>query len=138
MKKKSEDKWGVLTKKYLQQAYKINLINRLPSSISDVKVEYLIFCFRDEISGEKRSSGRVTRTKGSINLASLEGNAQKTLQTDPIQLRETKLRQGYIWSGGGSPKSKDRLEGIWIRFYVGNKLVSEHSSPKNLINRETW
>ena len=43
LKKKSEDKWGVLTKKYLQQAYKINLINRLPSSISDVKVEYLIF-----------------------------------------------------------------------------------------------
>lgn len=122
-----------------KRAYNIGLSSRISESIQDIRVDYLIFHFVDAIGGEKRSEGNVKRIKGSLDLAQLEGYASVKLQTDSIQFRETRLMPGWIWAeGNGARVSKDRLDGIWIRWYVGEQLLLEQSQPASLANKEAW
>lgn len=105
----------------------------------DIRLEYLIFHFVDVIGGEKRSEGSVKRIKGKLNLAVLEGYANQKLQTEPVQFRETRLMTGFVWSkGSGARDSKDRLDGIWIKLFVGDQLVLQQSRPASLASKEAW
>ncbi len=47
---------------------------------------------------------------------------------------------GWVWSGdaGKSRKSKDKLEGIWVKVYAGNSLVLETARPESLLRNEVW
>lgn len=122
-----------------QRAYSIGLSSRISESIHDIRVEYLIFHFVDAIGGEKRSDGKVKRVKGKLELSKLEGRSSEKLRTEPVQFRETKLMPGWIWAkGSGARDSKDRLDGIWIRWYVGEQLLLEQSQPASLATKEAW
>jgi hypothetical protein len=122
-----------------QRAYSIGLSSRISESIHDIRVEYLIFHFVDAIGGEKRSHGSVKRIKGKLELSKLEGRSREKLQTEPIQFVETKLMPGWVWAkGSGARDSRDRLDGIWIRWFVGEKLLLERSQPESLVSKEAW
>jgi hypothetical protein len=51
---------------------------------------------------------------------------------------ESKLAPGYIWANGGKKTSKDDLKGIWVKIYVGDKLVHQQSRPENMMRKEAW
>ena len=51
---------------------------------------------------------------------------------------ESKLESGYIWGNGAKKTSKDKLEGIWVKIYIGDKLVHEISKPENMMRKEKW
>lgn len=51
---------------------------------------------------------------------------------------ETELEDGYIWKGGGDPKSKDKLDGIWIKLFVDGKQVYEMARPESMMRKEVW
>lgn len=122
-----------------KRAYSIALSSRIYESIHDIRIEYLFFHFIDAIAGEKRSQGNVKRIKGKLELSKLEGRSTEKLQTESVQFRETKLKSGWVWAkGSGSRDSKDRLDGIWIKLYVGDQLVLEKSEPASLATKEAW
>jgi hypothetical protein len=122
-----------------KRAYSIGLSSRISESLHDIRLEYLIFHFVDAIGGEKRSEGSVKRIKGKLNLAVLEGYSNQKLQTEPVEFRETRLMPGWVWSkGSGARDSKDRLDGIWIKLFVGDQLVLQQSRPASLASKEAW
>ena len=122
-----------------KRAYSIGISSRIPESIHDIRVEYLIFHFVDAIGGEKRLDGNVKRIKGKLELSKLEGRSSEKLQTEPVQFKETKLMPGWVWSkSSGARDSKDRLDGIWIKLYVGEQIVLEQSRPASLATKEVW
>jgi hypothetical protein len=122
-----------------KRAYSIVLSSRIAESVHDIRLEYLIFHFQDVLGAEKRSEGRVNRVKGKLELTTLEAYAKQKLQTESIDFTEARLLPGWVFSkGSGARDSKDRLDGIWIRLYVGEKLLLEQSQPSSLVTKEAW
>lgn len=122
-----------------KRAYSIGLSSRISESIHDIRVEYLIFHFVDAIGGEKRSEGNVKRIKGKLELSKLEGRSSEKLQTETVQFKETRVMPGWVWGNASKSRdSNDRLDGIWIRWYVGEKLLLEQSHPASLATKEAW
>ena len=122
-----------------KRAYSIVLSSRIAEPVHDIRLEYLIFHFEDVLGAEKRSEGRVNRVKGKLELATLEAYAKQKLQTESIDFTETRLLPGWVFSkGSGARDSKDRLDGIWIKLFVGDQLVLQQSRPASLSTNETW
>ena len=64
---------------------------------------------------------------------------QSRSATESIDFTEARLLPGWVFSkGSGARDSKDRLDGIWIRLYVGEKLLLEQSQPASLATKEAW
>ena len=61
-----------------------------------------------------------------------------TLTTELIPMLKSQLEPGYIWANGAKKTSKDKLEGIWVKIFVGDKLVREVSKPENMMRKEPW
>ncbi|MDB2682146.1 hypothetical protein N9Z14_06080 [Opitutales bacterium] len=62
--------------------------------------------------------------------------ATVTLTTKLIPMLESQLEPGYIWKNGAMKTSKNKLEGIWVKIFVGDKLVREVSKPENMMRKE--
>ncbi|MGC6456031.1 MAG: hypothetical protein ACON39_01995 [Coraliomargaritaceae bacterium] len=131
---------GINTTKY-DAHYEVILKNTTDEVIEDIRVEYLMLKFEDKVAAKKRSEGELERKKGKLHLANLPGRSEKRLQTDPFSMMETELEAGYVWSGGEAGKarkSKDKLEGIWVKIYAGDTLVLQQARPQSLIRKEVW
>lgn len=121
--------------------YEVILKNAGDRDVSDIKVEYLIFKFTDRVAAKKRSDGKFERQKGDLELATLKSRSESRLPTKRFSMLETELESGYVWAGGEagkSPDSKDKLEGIWVKVYVGDMLIIEQARPESLMRNEPW
>jgi hypothetical protein len=78
------------------------------------------------------------RLKGNASLKTLEARTEGSVHTKEFPMLESKLAPGYIWANGGKKTSKDDLKGIWVKIYVGDKLVHQQSRPENMMRKEAW
>ena len=131
---------GIKTTKY-DAHYEVILKNTTDDAIGDIHVEYLMLKFEDKMAAKKRSEGELERKKGKMHLERLSGRSEKRLPTDSFPMRETELEPGYVWGGAEAGKardSKDKLEGIWVKVFVGDLLVLEDARPQSLMRKEVW
>jgi hypothetical protein len=108
------------------------------NDFEDIKVEYLIVKFEDALAAKKKSHGTIQRFKGSASHHFIKAREEVGIATEKFPMRETKLAPGFIWTNGGKKDSKDDIRGIWIKIYVGDKLVHELSKPENMMRKESW
>lgn len=94
--------------------YKINIRNRLPTTVGDLRVDY--WCFRREDSGKGKGSARI-ETSGSSKLASIAGSGTATLDTTEIILHKQELGGGYYWANGDSSIQSDGMGGLVVRIF---------------------
>lgn len=121
--------------------YEVILKNTSDRPVKDIRVEYLMLKFTDEVAAKKRSAGQQERQKGQLELASLAGRTESRLATKKFSMRETSLEPGWTWAGGEAGKareSKDKLEGIWVKVYSGDLLILETARPESLMRKEPW
>ena len=135
-KQKSSSK-GVMYEKYTN-AYGIVINNESYEDVEGITLEYLVLKFEDEIASDKRSAGKQVRKKSKIKLDKLPAQSEARVTTEAFQMVETELEDGYIWKGGGDPKSKDKLDGIWIKLFVDGKQVYEMARPESMMRKEVW
>jgi len=135
---KRKSSTGGIEREEFQIQYNITLNNTSYLDLADIRVEYLILKFEDLLSAPKRSQGNILRFKGSIVLEQMHQRETVTLTTELIPMLESQLEPGYIWKNGAKKTSKDKLEGIWVKIFVGDKLVREVSKPENMIRKEPW
>lgn len=135
--KRKSSNGGIEREEYKIQ-YNMTLNNTSYSDLADIRVEYLILKFEDLLSAPKRSQGNILRFKGSIALEQMHQRETVTLTTELIPMLESQLEPGYIWANGAKRSSKDKLEGIWVKIFVGDKLVREVSKPENMMRKEPW
>ena len=98
----------------------------------------LILKFEDQLAADKRSEGTIHRIKGSAKQNLIKAREEVRVSTEKFPMMETQLAQGYVWKGGGQRDSEDVVKGIWVKIYVGNKLVHEISKPENMMRKESW
>ncbi|MBB5033984.1 hypothetical protein [Prosthecobacter vanneervenii] len=94
--------------------YKINIRNRLPTTVGDLRVDY--WCFRREDTGKGKGSARI-ETSGSSRLASVVGSGTATVDTKEIILHKQELNGGYYWANGDSSIQSDGMGGLVVRIF---------------------
>lgn len=94
--------------------YKINIRNRLPTAIGDLRVDY--WCFRREDGGKGKGTARI-ETSGSSKVASVVGSGSTTIDTKEIILHKQELSGGYYWANGDSAIQSDGMGGLAIRIF---------------------
>ena len=136
--KKQKSSSGGIERERYNGAYGIEVTNTSYENIKDIRIEYLVLKFEDALAAQKRSEGDSIRIKGTTHIEYIGGRSSAEAVTKAVPMQETKLEQGYVWTGGGKKTSKDVLEGIWIKMYVGEMMVYEHSRPETMMRREAW
>ncbi len=97
--------------------YKINIRNRQPTAVGDLRVDY--WCFRREDGGKGKSGARI-ETSGSSKLAMVAGSATTTLDTTEIILHKQELDGGFYWANGDSAIQSDGMGGLAVRIFDKN------------------
>lgn len=129
---------GIIYDKYNMQ-YEVVITNKnYDNDFENIRVEYLVLKFEDKLAADKRREGRIERIKGVVTHDVVKARGEVRLSTEKFPMMTTKLAQGYVWRGGGERESKDIAKGIWVKVYVGDKLVHEISKPENMMRKEPW
>jgi hypothetical protein len=115
--KETSTKRGAVTHEEETWNYKINIRNRLPTAVGDLRVDY--WCFRREDSGKGKGTSRV-ETSGSSKIAMVAGSGTATVDTTEIILHKQELAGGYYFTNGDSPIQSDGMGGLAIRIFDKN------------------
>ncbi|MBE7493955.1 MAG: hypothetical protein HS117_03320 [Verrucomicrobiaceae bacterium] len=111
-------------------AYRIDLKNRVPADLADLRVDYWLFMKGDE--GKGKGSARV-QSSGSQKLALVKGSTTTSFETSPIELSKTKLDGGYYYTDGSRQNYGDAVGGIAIRVFDKNdKEVFKYATKDDL------
>jgi len=94
--------------------YKINIRNRLPTAVGDLRVDY--WCFRREDGGKGKGTARI-ETSGSSSIASINGSGTTTVDTVEIVLHKQELAGGYYFTNGDSAVQSDGMGGFALRIF---------------------
>lgn len=110
-------KRGAVT--YIEETwmYKINIRNRQPTAIGDLRVDY--WCFRREDSGKGKGSARI-ETSGSSKVDSVLGSGTATVDTKEIILNKQELDGGFYFVNGDSAIQSDGMGGFALRVFDKN------------------
>lgn len=134
---KTEPSAGIIAYEY-EGFYRITLKNISDLELSDLKVEYRFFFFQNAIAATRRSEGKDIRISGSETINNFKPHSDLTFETRKADMKDTELKPGYYWEGGGRAKSSDSLKGIWVRVYYDNKVIAEFANPSTIRDREDW
>lgn len=128
---------GALKIKEIDGFYEIVLTNRSDFDLKGLRLEYRVFSEQDSQAKKDRHDVRYTRDQGNVEL-SIPNRQMFECSTDPIELFETELGKGIVWSGGGDLKADAEMIGVWFRVYRGEDILHEYCRPTMLKEREDW
>ncbi|MBK8093891.1 MAG: hypothetical protein IPK32_18420 [Verrucomicrobiaceae bacterium] len=111
--------------------YKINIKNRLPAAVGDLRLDY--WCFRRADSGKGKGSARI-ETSGSSNIPAIAGASSITLDTSEIILSKQKLDGGFYYINGENAQQSDAVGGLAVRIFDKNgKEVHKWATKDDLL-----
>ncbi|MEO6969909.1 MAG: hypothetical protein ABI217_03320 [Chthoniobacterales bacterium] len=100
-------------------------------------MEYLVFSKHEKFGSVK---GEIVpkRASGNKALGALANNGTAPFETDPVTLKQSRLKGGWTYNSGAKRHAKDELTGLWLRIYSGNELIDEFAQPASLKTQEKW
>ncbi len=111
--------------------YKIEIKNRMPTPVSDVRVDY--WCFRKEDGGKGKGSSRI-ETSGTTTIPSIPGAASTVVDSNEIELNKQKLDGGFYFINGDSAIQSDGMGGLAVRIFDKNgKEVHKWATKDDLL-----
>ena len=111
-------------------AYKIDLRNKQPMELADLRVDYWLFTKSDE--GKGKGTSRL-QTSGTTSIASVKGASAISFETDPVLLNKTELKGNYYYADGSRPRFSDAMGGIVIRVFDKNdREVFSYATDEDL------
>ena len=132
-KKQGETKQKSNNVTYEQETwiYKINIRNRLPAAVGDLRVDY--WCFRREDGGKGKGTARI-ETSGSSKIAAIPGSSAVTVDTSEIILNKQKLDGGFYFINGDSAIQSDGMGGLAVRIFDKNgKEIHKWATKDDLL-----
>lgn len=94
--------------------YKINVKNRLPVTVGDLRVDY--WCFRRADEGKGKGAARI-ESSGSINVPSISGSSNVTVDTTEIILHKEQLTGNFYYPSGANEVQADGMGGLVVRIF---------------------
>ncbi len=134
---KSEEKGGAVEKKESrlgkleteERFYTVKINNRCQNPLDNLKVAYRIFLEdRVEDNGLPREETGVTWKGGLLDLGRLTYNQSTTITTDPHKVQQATPNSLAGFAGVDVKTKKDRMRGVWIKFYRHGVEVGEWKS----------
>lgn len=98
-------------------SYKVDLRNKQPMELKNLRVDYWLF--RKEDEGRGKGNARVAAS-GSHKIESVKGSGLYGFDTLPMELNKRKLEGNFIYIDGTRPRSADVMGGIVIRVFDPN------------------
>ncbi len=127
---------GVKGKKVETVYYAVNVTNRSFSAQPALQARYVLYVERQKL-GEKIGTEKTDRIKGTSAIEGIAPKASISFDTTSIKLSEETLSGNWIYANGGRMKAADKVLGIWIKFFDGDKEVGEYMNPTTL-KRYGW
>ena len=134
----SWDKSSSIFRKTWKEGYEVTIKNETAFGMEDVRIEYRVFKFEDAIAAQKRSEGEVKKLKGSAKVGKIPAWSAAATETTQFPMQQTKLAPRTRWASGGKETSKDKMDGVWVRVYVGDFMATEVTKPENLDRKVGW
>lgn len=111
-------------------AYKMEMRNKQPMELQNLRVDYWLF--RKEDGGRGAGAARVAAS-GSHKAESMKGSTIYTFETLPFELNKTKLEGNFIYADGSRPRSADTVGGIVLRVYdQSGREVFKYATEEDL------
>ena len=123
----TEEDWG----------YTITLKNNTAKPVEKLRAEYFLYVKVDALKNSA-AQPRVRREKFTLAFETLPAGGRLSARSGAVTTHKTELKSGYYWEGTNDTKTRDTLEGIWLRLYQGDTLVLESASPASLAVPGKW
>lgn len=121
------DKWG----------YEISLENKSRADLEGLEMSYRIYV--DPKASAKIGFDSPPKFYGArMKVASVANGASVIVTTGPVPLTELELDSDYVFKDGSRNDLEDKLEGIWIKIWHGDKKVAEFKSNKSTVKKAKW
>lgn len=127
-----------ILRKTWKEGYEVTIKNETAFDMEDVRIEYMVLKFEDAIAAQTRSEGEIKKLKGSAKVGKIPAWSSGASETSQFPMQQTKLDGNTRWANGGKETSKDTMDGIWVRVFVGDFLATEVTKPENLDRRIGW
>jgi len=134
-----EKKKGETTKQKLSDelrttelwSYKIELRNKLPTEVTNLRVDYWLF--KKEDQGKGKGASRVA-TSGSHTIETIKGSVAHSFETLPVELYKSQLVGNVIYIDGTRARIADAMGGVVVRvFDPKNREVFAYASDDELL-----
>jgi len=130
---------SISTKRETWEAgYVIDVTNETFAVLEDLEVHYHIFKFDEAVAATDGEQGEMERKSGSFKIKTLDRDQTVSRETERFTLSASKLRSGWSYTNGGSDRSKDELDGCWVRVYKNGSLVHEFALPSSVARNQRW
>ncbi|MDZ4402820.1 hypothetical protein [Prosthecobacter sp.] len=127
----TKQKQGVVTVEDERWIYKIEIKNRMPVAVGDLRVDY--WCFRREDGGTGKGGARI-ETSGSSKVSAIPGSSSATVDTTEIVLHKEELRGDYYYIGGNKNRQADGMGGLVVRIFDKNdREVHKYATKDDLL-----
>ncbi|NBB78638.1 MAG: hypothetical protein GVY36_04235 [Verrucomicrobia bacterium] len=127
-----------ILRKTWKEGYEVTIKNNTAFEMEDVRIKYMVLKFEDAIAAQKRSEGEIKKLKGSAEVGKIPAWSDGATETSQFPMQQTKLAPRTRWASGGKETSKDKMEGIWVRVFVGDFMATEITKPENLDRKIGW
>jgi hypothetical protein len=108
-----------------ETAYEIAITNRARGTVDGVKVVYKAY-LEDRVTpyGSHLSDPELLTVQGEAEIPPLEYNRTGRFLTKPHTVHRVRQKYGFY----DRSNERDRMKGVWLRFYRGDTLVNEWRS----------
>jgi hypothetical protein len=124
--------------KTYDQGFEVTVRNMSLIDLPAMKVEYVLLKLDEGQLGQDKDSDTYEVHKGSIDLAAMKMSDEITFKTMTLSIQENTLRGGWYYANRGQRKAKDDLDGIWMKFKVGDQIIYEYAKPSSLPEDVDW
>lgn len=129
---------STILRKTWEEGYEVLIENETAFDMEDVRIEYMILKFDDAMAAQTRSAGEIVKLKGKTKVGKVPAWSEKGTETKQFPMEQTKLAGNTRWANGGKETSKDTMDGIWVRVFVGDFMAAEMTRPENLDRNMGW
>jgi hypothetical protein len=130
--------------------YEVELRNLSGLVAKDLRIEYRVFERFTSVADMARSKSR-KEENGSVHpgltaIAEIANSATGNFSTDSLPFENKTWKTATSVSGPdgtsfdvyNNHETSNELDGIWIRIYIGERLVAEHKSEGKMIKLMNW
>ena len=126
-----------VTKQETLYQYTVKLSNRSFAPAAGLSAQYRIF-IRDDSGKGVASKQKLKRQDFSAAIPDMPNNGTYSFDTEAVSLEKSMLDAGWSYTNGKRSQSADKLAGVWIRIFQGDKVVGEYINPTTLAAKEKF
>jgi len=117
--------------------YAVKLTNKSFAAVSGLSAQYRIF-IRDDSGKGSVSQQKLKREEFTATIPDMPNAGTYTFDTEAVKLHKSLLDGDRYYLNGARNKSEDKVAGVWIRIFQGDKVVGEYINPSTLATKEKF